>query len=102
MVTRITEHANSEKNLRERETSAQIKQAFEIRQSSSLYRDMLVSSGHCISLGVLSYCMQSQRNKLPIAQYRNEIMQQLETSQVLVLSGETGWFVRLNSVIFFP
>jgi ATP-dependent RNA helicase DHX29 len=58
---------------------------------------MLVSLGYCTSLGVLSNRMQSQRNKLPIAQYRNEIMQKLETSQVLVLSGETGWLVRLNS-----
>jgi hypothetical protein len=35
--------------------------------------------------------VQEQRNRLPIAQYRSEIVSALETSQVLVLSGETGW-----------
>jgi hypothetical protein len=64
--------------------------------------DMLVSLRCCISRGVLPYKMQSERNKLPIAQYRNEIMQTLETAQVLVLSGETGWLVLLNSGIFLP
>jgi ATP-dependent RNA helicase DHX29 len=39
----------------------------------------------------LSTIKQAQRNLLPIAQYRAEIVQQLEQSQVLVLSGETGW-----------
>ncbi|KAH9042390.1 P-loop containing nucleoside triphosphate hydrolase protein [Lactarius hengduanensis] len=61
------------KNSREKETPTQIKFAFESRQSSSLYKEML-----------------SQRNKLPIAQYRDRIVECLETSQVLVLSGETG------------
>ena len=102
MVTRITENSNSEKNFRERETLAQIKQAFETRQLSPLYKDMLVSLGHCIFLGVFTYSMQSRRDKLPIAQYRNEIMRQLEVSQVLVLSGETGWLARLNIAIFLP
>ena len=102
MVTRSTDHSNPEKHFRERETSAQIKQAFEARRSSSSYRDMLVSLEHCISHGVLSYRVQPQRDKLPIAQYRNEIIQTLETSQVLVLSGETGWSVCLNNGIFLP
>ena len=35
--------------------------------------------------------MQEQRNRLPIAQYRQHIIESLEQSQVLVLSGETGW-----------
>lgn len=35
--------------------------------------------------------MQVHRNQLPIAAYRNEIINTLETSQILVLSGETGW-----------
>ncbi|KAI9445226.1 P-loop containing nucleoside triphosphate hydrolase protein [Lactarius indigo] len=61
------------KNSREKETSAQIKFAFESRRSSSLYKEML-----------------SQRNKLPIAQYRDRIVECLGASQVLVLSGETG------------
>ena len=37
--------------------------------------------------------MQARRNQLPIARYRNEILDVLERSQVLVLSGETGWYV---------
>lgn len=34
---------------------------------------------------------QRQRTQLPIAQYRSEIIKMLEHSQVMVLSGETGW-----------
>lgn len=34
--------------------------------------------------------MLGQRNRLPIAQYRHQILNVLESSQVLVLSGETG------------
>ena len=37
--------------------------------------------------------MQARRNQLPIAQYRTKILDVLERSQVLVLSGETGWYV---------
>lgn len=73
--------------------SAQIMQAFEARQSSPSYGNMLVSLEYRISRHALSYKVQSQRNKLPIAPFRNEIVQILETSQVLVLSGETGWSV---------
>lgn len=72
-VTRNTENFNSEKGFRERVNSAQIMQAFEARRSSSSYKDML-----------------PQREKLPIARFRAEIVQTLEASQVLVLSGETG------------
>lgn len=39
----------------------------------------------------LSRFLQAHRNQLPIAAYRNEIINTLETSQILVLSGETGW-----------
>ncbi|KAJ7361605.1 P-loop containing nucleoside triphosphate hydrolase protein [Mycena albidolilacea] len=53
--------------------SEQIAAGFRARQASSAYQEML---GH--------------RNLLPIAQYRDEIIQTLENSQVLVLSGETG------------
>jgi ATP-dependent RNA helicase DHX29 len=102
MVTQSTDNSNPEKHFRERETSAQIKQAFEARQSSSSYRDMLVSLVYYISRGVLSYRVQSQRGKLPIAQYRDKIIQTLEASQVLVLSGETGWSVCLNNAVFLP
>ncbi|KAI0002050.1 P-loop containing nucleoside triphosphate hydrolase protein [Russula vinacea] len=73
MVTQNTESSDVEKNFRERANSAQVMQAFETRRTSSSYRDMLF-----------------QRNKLPIAPFRDEIVQKLETSQVLVLSGETG------------
>ena len=68
-------------------------QAFEARRSSSLYRDMLVSLVYRISRCASSYIVQSQRLRLPIASYRDQIVQTLETSQVLVLSGETGWLV---------
>ncbi|CAK5264969.1 unnamed protein product [Mycena citricolor] len=48
---------------------------FEARQASPAYQEMLASV---------------HRNQLPIAQYRDEIINTLEDSQVLVLSGETG------------
>ncbi|KAI0068404.1 P-loop containing nucleoside triphosphate hydrolase protein [Artomyces pyxidatus] len=53
--------------------SEQLMSAFRARQSSAAYQEMLV-----------------QRNRLPISQYRDEIISSLETSQILVLSGETG------------
>jgi len=73
-VTRNTENFNSEKGTRERVNSAQITQAFGT---------------------------QSQRNKLPIARFRKKIVQILETSQVLVLSGETGWLVVSENIDIF-
>ncbi|KAF9456536.1 P-loop containing nucleoside triphosphate hydrolase protein [Collybia nuda] len=51
----------------------QLAAGFRARQMSPGYQEML-----------------PQRNSLPIAQYRQEILQILERSQVLVLSGETG------------
>jgi len=53
--------------------SEQLAASFRTRQASPEYQEMLV-----------------QRNSLPIAEYREEIIQILEQSQVLVLSGETG------------
>ncbi|KAJ6621236.1 P-loop containing nucleoside triphosphate hydrolase protein [Mycena sp. CBHHK59/15] len=53
--------------------SEQIAAGFRARQASNAYQEMLV-----------------HRNLLPIAEYRDEIIQILEHSQVLVLSGETG------------
>ncbi|KAF8167975.1 P-loop containing nucleoside triphosphate hydrolase protein [Crassisporium funariophilum] len=47
--------------------------AFQARLATVAYQEMIV-----------------QRNQLPIAQYRNEIIDILDQSQVLVLSGETG------------
>ncbi|RDB29553.1 putative helicase C15C4.05 [Hypsizygus marmoreus] len=53
--------------------SEQLIAGIRARQASPAYQEMLV-----------------QRNMLPIAAYREEIVQILEHSQVLVLSGETG------------
>ncbi|KAG6846024.1 hypothetical protein H0H87_011072 [Tephrocybe sp. NHM501043] len=53
--------------------SEQIMASFRTRQASAEYQEML-----------------TQRNKLPIAVYRDKILDILEQSQVLVLSGETG------------
>ncbi|KAG6842553.1 hypothetical protein C0991_000079 [Blastosporella zonata] len=53
--------------------SEQIMASFRARQGSAEYQEMLI-----------------QRNTLPIAAYRDEIIDLLEQSQVLVLSGETG------------
>ncbi|KIJ45644.1 hypothetical protein M422DRAFT_75059 [Sphaerobolus stellatus SS14] len=50
-----------------------LKAFFMARQSSHAYQEMLL-----------------QRNTLPIAQYRNDIINTLEHHQVMVLSGETG------------
>ncbi|KAF6766323.1 pre-mRNA-splicing factor ATP-dependent RNA helicase prp22 [Ephemerocybe angulata] len=51
----------------------QLAESFAQRQASYLYQEML-----------------EQRNTLPIAAYRDTIIQTLEESQVVVLSGETG------------
>ncbi|EAU92844.2 pre-mRNA-splicing factor ATP-dependent RNA helicase prp22 [Coprinopsis cinerea okayama7 len=51
----------------------QLAEAFAARQASAAYQEML-----------------AQRNSLPIAAYRETIINILESSQVLVLSGETG------------
>ncbi|KAH9835693.1 P-loop containing nucleoside triphosphate hydrolase protein [Rhodofomes roseus] len=51
----------------------QIIASFQARQSSPAYQEML-----------------RQREQLPIAHYRDDIIAALETSQILVLSGETG------------
>ncbi|KAL5535622.1 hypothetical protein ACEPAF_3716 [Sanghuangporus sanghuang] len=63
--------------LRDRTTtdyfSEHLRAGFLARRSSLAYQEMLV-----------------QRNTLPIASYRNVIMEMLEMSQVIVLSGETG------------
>lgn len=54
-------------------TSEQIIAGFKARQASPAYQEML-----------------QYRNGLPVAHYRDEIVSALESSQVLVLSGETG------------
>ncbi|KAI0094612.1 P-loop containing nucleoside triphosphate hydrolase protein [Irpex rosettiformis] len=54
-------------------TPEQIITSFQALQASQHYREML-----------------QQRNKLPIAAYREQIVKALEENQILVLSGETG------------
>ncbi|KAI0778038.1 P-loop containing nucleoside triphosphate hydrolase protein [Trametes elegans] len=51
----------------------QIMAEFEARQASPAYQEML-----------------RQRNQLPMAQYKQDLLSLLEMSQILVLSGETG------------
>jgi ATP-dependent RNA helicase DHX29 len=59
------------------------------RQSTFAYQAMFVSSRfHRAALAELS--LKHQRQTLPIAAYRQHIVQTLEDNQVLVLSGETG------------
>ncbi|THH20831.1 hypothetical protein EW146_g599 [Bondarzewia mesenterica] len=53
--------------------SEQLASTFRIRQGSPAYQEMLL-----------------QRNRLPIAKFRDEIISTLESSQIMVLSGETG------------
>ncbi|KAF9512352.1 hypothetical protein BS47DRAFT_1330374 [Hydnum rufescens UP504] len=65
-------HPQSPSNQRE-QGSDQIASSFRARQETLAYQEMLV-----------------QRNTLPIAAYRDEITRTLDTSQVMVLSGETG------------
>lgn len=59
---------------------SQLAESFAQRQASYAYQEML-----------------EQRNTLPIAAYRNTIIETLEESQVVVLSGETGWYAALRS-----
>ncbi|KAI0051742.1 P-loop containing nucleoside triphosphate hydrolase protein [Auriscalpium vulgare] len=53
--------------------SEQLLSAFQTRQGSAAYQAMM-----------------TERNRLPIASYRDEIISTLDKSQILVLSGETG------------
>lgn len=55
------------------EYNARLQSDFDRRQSSAAYQQM-----------------KPQRNNLPIAAFRHQIVSTLETSQILVLSGETG------------
>lgn len=71
--------------------SEQIIASFQARQATSAYQDMLVSSHDSVFWLLFMSFHQRQRDQLPIARYRNEITSILETSQILVLSGETGW-----------
>lgn len=61
--------------------SNQMMADFARRQATPAYQNMLV-----------------QRSKLPIASYRETIVNTLEESQILVLSGETGWSVHTQTL----
>jgi hypothetical protein len=72
-------------------TSDQLMAGFRARQASSAYQEMLVRT-MCLRFVRGTYFFpQYQRNRLPIARYRDEIISHLNQSQILVLSGETGW-----------
>lgn len=60
----------------------QLAESFAQRQASYEYQEML-----------------EQRNALPIAAYRSMIIETLEESQVIVLSGETGWCVLPHKLV---
>jgi len=54
------------------------------------YQEMLVRGIPEVKFKLSSF-LQHHRNQLPIAKYRDEILSILDRSQILVLSGETGW-----------
>lgn len=63
------------------------------RQSWPSYQNMLVS---CVPLAIKSCVLnllplKRQRATLPIAAYRSSIMETIDSSQCVVLCGETGW-----------
>jgi ATP-dependent RNA helicase DHX29 len=71
--------------------SEQLKAGFRARQASPGYQEMLVGFSFIFNFVHLTLCLQQHRNQLPIAHYRDEIISTLDNSQILVLSGETGW-----------
>lgn len=72
--------------------SQRIKTEFFSRQQWPSYQSMLVSSiDLLVELRFLIYfSLQQQRAKLPIANFRDYIMKTIESSQCVVLCGETG------------
>ena len=74
-------------------SSEQLITSFYARQESPAYQYMLVSSTVIFNLNQMTRTIyvKAQRNTLPIALYRQHIVEMLEMSQVVVLSGETGW-----------
>jgi ATP-dependent RNA helicase DHX29 len=64
---------------------------FAARQASPAYQEMLVCTMCFHIVRSTHYFSQYQRNRLPIAEYRDVIISTLNKSQILVLSGETGW-----------
>lgn len=61
---------------------------------SQPYQEMLVrlELARCLGSNLSLPCIQVHRNALPIAAYRDQIISTLESAQVMVLSGETGWY----------
>lgn len=79
--------------VQETSDTEELKMRLSARQASPAYQQMLVCLRHVVGCLHFYLCImpQAQRNSLPIAKYREEIISILETSQVMVLSGETGW-----------
>ena len=71
------------------EPSDFLRESFEARQATRAYQDMLVR----LASNIDEADHQKQRSSLPIAAFREQIVSSLESSQILVLSGETGWYV---------
>ncbi|KAF9044866.1 P-loop containing nucleoside triphosphate hydrolase protein [Hymenopellis radicata] len=69
----IVDNGDTAKPTPFRDTNPALVSSFKQRQASASYQEMMV-----------------QRNQLPIAKYRKDIIEALDRSQVLVLSGETG------------
>ncbi|KAH9946814.1 P-loop containing nucleoside triphosphate hydrolase protein [Amylocystis lapponica] len=61
-----------------------------IVQTNDLTRDQLIAGFQARQASTMYQEMLYQRNQLPIARHRDDIIAALETHQVLVLSGETG------------
>lgn len=72
-ATSSLESVNGLSSIKPVEYSERIQQDFDRRRNSAAYQKML-----------------PQRNSLPIAAYRQDIINTLESSQIMVLSGETG------------
>ena len=76
--------------------SEAIMDEFYARQQWPTYQDMLVRLFHSsFSRVLLTAPLQQHRATLPIAAYRSHIMSIIDSSQCVVLCGETGWFVLL-------
>ncbi|CAE6422967.1 unnamed protein product [Rhizoctonia solani] len=63
---------------------------FEVRKASRAYQEMLQKVRSSMYPNVPANEQHIQRNDLPIAAFRSQIIQSLRDNQVIVLSGETG------------
>lgn len=80
---------------REMKFDQRIQEKWQRRYQSPGYQKMRVGA-HNNHGGIiptkLSSVLQEQRQTLPIADYREQIVKTLEDNQVVVLVGETGWY----------